>query len=55
LRRVERDSPDGKSHEDGFAVDRFLIAEVAARELMIDSSQLRGTETGAAIIFAARR
>jgi hypothetical protein len=25
LRRVEGDGPDGKSHQDGFAVDRFLI------------------------------
>src|SRR6266487_4618598 len=33
LRRVGRDAPDGKSHEDGFAVDRFLIVEVAATVL----------------------
>ena len=30
LRRVGRDAPDGKSHEDGFAVDRFLIVEIGA-------------------------
>jgi len=33
LCRVGRDAPDGKSHEDGFAIDRFLIVEIGATVL----------------------